>query len=64
MFTRFRDGLPTTLSVKIAIAVTIAALLTLAVILVVAMSWTKPYYREQHSSSIALADQTVLMARK
>ena len=52
----------TSLSTKIAILVTIAALIMLGVILVRAISWTKPYYRDQHKSSIELTDPSAVVA--
>ena len=53
MFSRAKAEIETTLAVKkIAILVTAVAIIALAVILVRAMGWTKPYYRDQHKSSI------------
>jgi hypothetical protein len=52
MFSRAKAEIETTLAVKIAILVTAVAIIALAVILVRAIGWTKPYYRDQHKSSI------------
>jgi hypothetical protein len=64
MFSRRKGEKGTTLSVKIAILVAIAAVIILAVILVKAMSWTKPYYRDQHKSSIDVSDPTAVIAQR
>ena len=64
MFSYRKAEIATPLSTKIAILVAIAAVIVLALIIVRAMSWTKPYYRDQHKSSIELCDRPAMIARR